>query len=77
MLSMLDSNVATMQEAYKASGMTDTETLQYMKDGMEVIGMMPPIQIVFVFMMQNLLIGFLLSLPIAWFCKKKHAQLSN
>jgi hypothetical protein len=77
MLSMLNSNVATMQEAYKASGMTDTQTLQYMKDGMDVIGMMPPIQIVFVFMMQNLLIGILLSLPIAWFCKRKHPQLSN
>ena len=77
MLSMLSTNVTTLQQAYKTSGIDDTETLKYMKDGMEMIGMMSPIQIVFVFMMQNLFIGSLLSLPIAFFCKKKTQQLSN
>ncbi|MGI6242843.1 MAG: DUF4199 domain-containing protein [Prevotella sp.] len=74
MLSMLSSNVEVVQETYKAGGVNDNQAIEYMKEGMNVIGMMSPIELAFVFMMQNFFMGTLLSLPIAFFCKKSEAK---
>lgn len=73
LLAMLHNNIATIEASYKAQGMAADENVAYLKEGTELIGMMSPIHLSFIFMMQNLIIGTLLSLPIAFFCKKARA----
>ena len=73
MLSMMNHNMEIVQEAYKAGGDRGTQAVQYMQEGISSFGMMSPIQLAFLFMMQNIFIGSILSLPIALFCKKKKA----
>lgn len=77
MLSMLNANLSTLQEAYKAGGMPDDKALQYMKDGMDMIGVLSPIELSFIFMMQNLFVGMIISLLVALFCRKTKAQSLN
>lgn len=74
MLSMLNHNMEIVQEAYKAGGDGGAQAVQYMEEGINSFGMMSPIQLAFLFMMQNIFIGTVLSLPIALFCKKKKAR---
>ncbi len=69
-LAMLQQGVEQMEALYKQQGTSD-ELLQSMKQGVELVGMMSPIELAFIFMMQNLFIGGVLSLPIALLGKQK------
>lgn len=73
LISMLLMSVKTLEEAYKQNNMTAGPTITEMKQGLTLIAQMSPIQLTFVFMMQNLLFGAILSLPIALFCRRKKA----
>lgn len=69
-LGLLDSNIEAWRAAYKNNNMADDRMMAYMQDGKGIVSMMSPIQLSFVFMMQNLFLGTLLSAPVALFCKK-------
>lgn len=72
LLGMLNDSVGLLEKAYKAENIPADQTLAYMRQGAEMVGLMSPIQLAFVFMMQTLFAGTLLSLPIALFCRKPH-----
>ena len=56
-----------IKEAYAQNGMSVKE----LEDGVSLVGALPPIQLAFMFMMQNIFVGFVLSVPVALVCKKK------
>ncbi len=66
-LNMLITNVKTLEPAYRAQGVPVRE----LEQSLTMIGQLSPIEIAFVFMMQNVFLGFLLSFPIAWIGRKK------
>lgn len=65
---MLATSAATMSEVYRQSGLSTQDidsTLAMMKS-------LSPIHWAFLFMMQNFFVDFVLSLPIAAVCRRKH-----
>lgn len=66
-VSMLLQSIRTLEPFYKANGMAISDLQQ----SLTMIGRLSPIEISFVFMMQNFLAGFILSFPIAFFGQKK------
>ena len=58
--------MALVAPAYKQSGMTQ----QQINESMDIVKMLTPIQWAFMFMMQNLVLGAIASLPIALLCKR-------
>lgn len=50
---------------------------QEMKETMQMMGSMSPIQWAFTFMMQNFVVGFFLSIPIAAICARKAKTIRN
>ena len=52
---------------YKAQGLQETE----IQNAIAMFGSLTPIQLAFMFMMQNIFIGLVLSLPIAAVCMRK------
>lgn len=77
MMNMLLHNVNIIEEAYKNADANLRQTVDDLKRGTELIGELTPIELAFIFMMQNLFIGVILSLPIAFFCKKSRANYST
>lgn len=65
-LSNLMDDMKVLKEAYAQNGMSVKE----LEEGVALIGSLPPIQLAFMFMMQNILLGVVLSLPVALACKK-------
>ena len=63
---MLMNSINTLEPVYKANGISTAE----LRQSMYLIGQLTPIEIAFVFMMQNIFIGFIISFPIAFFAKK-------
>lgn len=66
-LSNIASQIDMLDKVYVEKGMPPTN----LKDGVSLMLQLTPIQMAFTFMMQNVFIGGLLSLPIAFVCKKK------
>lgn len=66
-LSILMEDVKQLQEVYAQNGMPVKE----LEDGAALIGTLPAIQLAFMFMMQNIFVGLVLSVPVALICKKK------
>lgn len=66
LMSMLLTSVNALEPIYRANGMSVEE----LRRSMTLIGQLSPIEISFVFMMQNLFVGFVLSLPIAVFGRR-------
>ncbi len=66
-LSNLMDDIKGLKEVYAQNGMPVKE----LEDGVALIGSLPPIQLAFMFMMQNIFVGLVLSVPVALVCKKK------
>lgn len=66
MMSMLITNVKALEPIYRSQGISMRELQQ----SVSMIGQLTPIETAFVFMMQNILIGAILSFPIAWIGKR-------
>lgn len=58
--------MALVAPVYKQNGMTQAQ----INESMDMVRMLTPIQWAFMFMMQNLLTGAIVSLPIAAICKR-------
>lgn len=65
-LAMLTASMKTLEPFYRAQGISVSELQQ----SLAMIGQLTPIETAFVFMMQNILIGAVLSFPIAWAGKR-------
>lgn len=65
-LAMLTASMKTLEPFYRAQGISVSELQQ----SLAMIGQLTPIETAFVFMMQNILIGAVLSFPIAWIGKR-------
>lgn len=59
--------VGLLAEVYKQNGMPTTD----LTEGLTLMGQLSPIELAFLFMMQNMIIGMVASFPVALFCKKK------
>jgi hypothetical protein len=64
---MIDASLKVLEPFYQQQGISTKE----LETGSKIISMMSPIQLAFTFMMQNLFVGFLLSLPIALICQRR------
>lgn len=64
---MLLTSVKALEPIYKANGLSTGELQQ----SLTMIGQLSPLEIAFVFMMQNFFAGMILSFPIALFGKRK------
>lgn len=66
-LTNLLNDMKVIKEAYAQNGMSVKE----LEDGVSLVGALSPVQLAFMFMMQNIFVGFVLSVPVALVCKKK------
>lgn len=73
MVQMLVTALKQAAPIYEANGMS----LKQMEEALGMFGQLPPIQLSFLFMMQNILTGIVLSLPIALFCRRNRQQHAN
>jgi hypothetical protein len=64
---MMHEAVNTLTPIYQQGGIN----MQEIKDGLEAMSTLGPIQWAFMFLMQNILIGFVLSIFIALVCVKR------
>lgn len=65
-MTMLLTSVKALEPVYRAQGISISELQQ----SLSMIGQLTPVETAFIFMMQNILIGTLLSFPIAWIGKR-------
>lgn len=65
-MTMLLTSVKALEPVYRAQGISMSELQQ----SLSMIGQLTPVETAFIFMMQNILIGTLLSFPIAWIGKR-------
>lgn len=65
-MTMLLTSVKALEPAYRAQGISISELQQ----SLSMIGQLTPVETAFIFMMQNILIGAILSFPIAWIGKR-------
>ena len=70
-MAMLGESIKTMEDVYRHEGATALQAVGQMKRTISVIGQLSPLQLTFVIMMDNILMGVLLSLPIALACRRK------
>ncbi len=72
--SMLEALVGSLSATLAQAGPEGEELLKSMRTATEVFGLLSPIEIAFSFMMNNLLMGGIMSLPIAALCKRNMPQ---
>lgn len=72
-LSMLTEAMKAVAPMYKESGATQDE----LKESMDMLTTLTPIQWTLMFMMQNLLMGLIASLPIAAVCARRGGKTTN
>lgn len=65
-MTMLLTSVKALEPVYRAQGISMSELQQ----SLSMIGQLTPVETAFIFMMQNILIGAILSFPIAWIGKR-------
>ncbi len=76
-MAMLGESVKTMQDVYRTQGAAAMQAVDQMKHTISIVGQLSPLQLTFVIMMDNILMGALLSLPIAYACRRKNLQSSG
>ena len=76
-MAMLGESVKTMQDVYRTQGAAAMQAVDQMKHTISIVGQLSPLQLTFVIMMDNILMGALLSLPIAYACRRKNHQSSG
>ena len=64
---MITESMRLLAPMYEQSGISKAE----LNSNIDLVAMLTPIQWSFLFMMQNILIGFITSLPIAAVCMRK------
>ena len=67
MFSMLTSTINALEPFYKSQGVS----VEGLRQSINMIGELSSVEIAFIFMMQNIFMGFFLSFPIAWVTRKK------
>ena len=67
---MLNDTLQTITPAYRQAGVSVAE----LKEAAEMVQNISPVQWAFTFMMQNIFVGFVLSLPVAALCRKTMKQ---
>ena len=67
LLTMLMNSMNTLEPVYKAQGISLSE----LQHSLAMIGQLSPIEVSFIFMMQNFMIGLFLSFPIALLTQRK------
>lgn len=67
LLTMLIESMKTLEPIYMKQGISLTELQQ----SLTMIGQLSPIEVAFIFMMQNFMVGLILSFPIAMFTQRK------
>ena len=70
-MAMLGESLKTMENVYRHEGAAAMQAVEQMKKTISVVGQLSPLQLTFVIMMDNILMGALLSLPIALACRRK------
>lgn len=70
---MISESMSAIGPIYEQYGISTQE----MKQTMDMMGSMSPIQWAFTFMMQNIVVGFFLSIPIAAICARKANIIRN
>lgn len=73
LMTMLVGSVKTLEPFYKMQGLSVAE----LEQSLTMIGQLSPIEIAFVFMMQNFFIGLVLSFPIALFGRRMPSSKSK
>lgn len=76
-MAMLGESLKTMEEVYRHEGAAAMQAIGHMKQTISVVGQLSPLQLTFVIMMDNILVGALLSLPIALACRRKTFMPTN
>ena len=76
-MSMLGASLKTMEDIYRREGAAAMQAVAQMKQTISVVGQLSPLQLTFVIMMDNILMGALLSLPIALACRRKTFMPTN
>lgn len=72
LLSMMQQSLTLMEQAAGTQGAVGKASIEQMKASAQIVGQLSAIQITFVIMMDNLLAGAFLSLPVAlWGSRKK------
>ncbi|MBQ9636287.1 MAG: DUF4199 domain-containing protein [Prevotella sp.] len=66
-LGMLTQSVEALKPSYEQAGIDASE----LNEALKLMQAWPPIQWAFMFMMQNIVAGFVLSLPVAAFCTRR------
>lgn len=78
LMSMMMENLRVMEQAASTQGAVGKTSIAQMKETAQIVGQLSPVQITFVIMMDNLLVGAFMSLPIAlWGSRKKRAHNGN
>ena len=67
LIQLMNETAQILIPIYKAQGLQETE----IQNAIAMFGSLTPIQLAFMFMMQNIFIGLVLSLPIAAVCMRK------
>lgn len=70
LISMLISSIKTLEPIYQAQGVS----IEGLKQSINMIGEMTPVEIAFIFMMQNIFMGFFMSFPIALVTRRSTAR---
>ncbi len=70
LMSTLISTIKTLEPFYKAQGVS----VEGLKQSITMIGELTPVEIAFVFMMQNIFMGFFMSFPIALVTRRRTAR---
>ena len=70
LMSTLISTIKTLEPFYKAQGVS----VEGLKQSITMIGELSPVEIAFVFMMQNIFMGFFMSFPIALVTRRRTAR---
>lgn len=70
---MLLSSVKTLEPVYKANGISTGE----LRQSLTMIGQLSPIEVAFIFMMQNFFVGMVLSIPIALIGKRQRGKMGE
>ena len=68
LMQLMNETAQVLLPVYKAQGLQETD----IREAISMFGSLTPIQLTFMFMMQNIFIGLLLSLPIAAVCTRKN-----
>jgi len=72
-LSMLTNAMNVVIQAYKDSGMTT----EMFAESIDMLSLMTPIQWAFAFLLQNIMIAIVVSLPIAAVCSRRVSRMTN